>query len=231
MYCINCGVELADSETRCPLCATEVYHPLLSRPEAAPLYPRTRDPLPRWNPFGMLFVITGLFLLALLLCLTGDLRVHRAVTWSGYVAGALVICYTVFVLPGWFRRPTPVIFVPVVFIAVGLYLLYIDLNTGGCWFMSFAFPVTGGLALIATALAALLHYLRRGRLYIFGGLFIILGLFMLLTEFLLRFTFARPGPLSWSLYPLIALCFLGLMLLFIALCRPLRDSLARRFFL
>ena len=27
MYCIKCGVELADSERVCPLCGTRVFHP------------------------------------------------------------------------------------------------------------------------------------------------------------------------------------------------------------
>ena len=27
MYCIKCGVELADSEKVCPLCGTRVFHP------------------------------------------------------------------------------------------------------------------------------------------------------------------------------------------------------------
>ena len=31
MYCIKCGVELADSEKRCPLCGTPVFHPDLPR--------------------------------------------------------------------------------------------------------------------------------------------------------------------------------------------------------
>lgn len=231
MYCIKCGAELADSENRCPLCATEVYHPGLPRPDAVPLYPRITDPAPRWNPLGVLFVITALFLLPILLCLFGDIRVHGTVTWSGYMAGGMVVFYTAFILPGWFRRPNPVIFTPAIFVAIGLYLLYINLFTGGHWFLSFAFPVIGGLTLLTTALAALLHYVRRGYLYILGGFFIALGLFMLLAEFLLRFTFHRPGFPTWSLYPLTALVLLGLMLIVIALYRPLRESLARRFFL
>lgn len=231
MYCIKCGVELADSEKLCPLCSTEVYHPHLHRPDALPLYPRTSDPAPRWNPAGALFVITMLFLLPVLLCLLGDIRVHGRVIWSGYVAGALGVCYTAFVLPAWFRRPNPVIFTPAVCVAIGLYLLYINLLTGGSWFLSFAFPVMGGLTLLITALTALLYYVRRGYLYIFGGFSVLLGCFMLLTEFLLRFTFHRPGFPTWSLYPLTALVLLGLMLIFIALCRPLRESLERRFFL
>ena len=39
MYCVNCGVELADSETVCPLCGTRVFHPDLSRPQADAPYP------------------------------------------------------------------------------------------------------------------------------------------------------------------------------------------------
>ena len=27
MYCIKCGVKLADTEKKCPLCGTVVYHP------------------------------------------------------------------------------------------------------------------------------------------------------------------------------------------------------------
>ena len=46
MYCINCGVKLADTEEKCPLCATVVYHPDLDRETAEPLYPRHRIPVP-----------------------------------------------------------------------------------------------------------------------------------------------------------------------------------------
>ena len=27
MYCVKCGVELADSQRVCPLCGTRVFHP------------------------------------------------------------------------------------------------------------------------------------------------------------------------------------------------------------
>ena len=35
MYCIKCGVELADSERVCPLCGTRVFHPDLPHDAAA----------------------------------------------------------------------------------------------------------------------------------------------------------------------------------------------------
>ena len=39
MYCIKCGVELADSERVCPLCGTRVFHPDLPCGQGEPPYP------------------------------------------------------------------------------------------------------------------------------------------------------------------------------------------------
>ena len=44
MYCVNCGVQLADSQKRCPLCSTVLFHPELSQPEGEQLYPKDRAP-------------------------------------------------------------------------------------------------------------------------------------------------------------------------------------------
>ena len=32
MYCVKCGVELADSQRVCPLCGTRVFHPDIPAP-------------------------------------------------------------------------------------------------------------------------------------------------------------------------------------------------------
>ena len=39
MYCVKCGVELADSQRVCPLCGTRVFHPDIPRTPADPPYP------------------------------------------------------------------------------------------------------------------------------------------------------------------------------------------------
>ena len=229
MYCVNCGVELSDTEKSCPLCGISVSHPVLIRREADPLYPPETYPTAS-SRLGPAILGTIAFLLPLLIVLLCDVEVHRAVTWSGYVIGALLAGYVILVLPRWFPSPNPVIFVPCSFAAVGLYLLYINLVTGGHWFLPFAFPITGCIGLIVTAVVTLLRYLRRGRLYILGGAFMALGLFMPLMELLLNLTFHRPGFAAWSLYPMTALILLGGFLIFLAICRPAREAMERRFF-
>ena len=44
MYCIKCGVELADSEKVCPLCGTPVFHPDLPCGQGEPPYPPDHRP-------------------------------------------------------------------------------------------------------------------------------------------------------------------------------------------
>lgn len=139
--------------------------------------------------------------------------------------------YVIVVLPMWFRRPIPVVFVAADFIAAGLYLLYINFATGGHWFLSFAFPVTGGLMIIAVGAVALMYYLRRGYLYIIAGTLMATGGFMVLVEYLLNYTFGLHDSLIWSIYPLACCLILGLTLIIIACCPPLRESVKRKFFI
>ena len=230
MYCVKCGVELADTEQSCPLCLTKVYHPELQQPEATPLYPPNRYPI-RQDAFRILPVcLSVLVLCAVLTVLLSDLRVHNAVTWCGYVIGSLVVLYVAVILPLWFRKPNPVIFVPCSFAALGLFLLYISLFTGGGWFLRFALPVTGGVCLIVTTVVTLFRYLKKGKLYVLGGALIALGGFTLLTEGLATATFALPSFLGWSLYPLIGLSLLGLLLIYLAISRNARDLMERKLF-
>lgn len=231
MYCINCGVKLADTEEKCPLCATEVYHPNLTRNFEKPLFPKDNLPPPRKQSLLLQTIATAVFILPLLLVLIADLQIDRTVTWSGFVIGALLVGYVCVVLPVWFRKPNPVIFVPCGFASVLLYLLYISLYTGGGWFLSFAFPVGGSIGLIVTAMTALLRYVRKGKLYIYGGAFIAFGGVFLLSEFMMNITFSISRFYGWSLYPLTTLVLLGGLLIFLAICRSAREIMERKFFI
>ena len=232
MYCIKCGVELADSEKVCPLCGTRVFHPDLPCGQAESPYPPDVSPrVEDVSRAGVLFVLTVLFLLPAVISVLCDWRLSGGIVWSGYVVGGLVLLYTTVVLPLWFKRPNPVIFVPVDFVVIGVYLLYINCATHGHWFMSFALPVTGTAMVLVTAVVALLRYVPTGALYICGGGLILSGGYAVLVEWLLNVTFRLHDTFLWSFYPLAVCTVLGAMLLVIEGCKPLRRSLHRKFFL
>ena len=232
MYCIKCGVELADSEKKCPLCGTVVFNPELSRPDGEPQYPRMPAAQPeKVNHSGIMFVVTMLFLLPIVTTLLCDWQINGKIIWSGYAVGAVVLLYTLVVLPLWFRHPNPVIFIPIDFAMTALYLLYINCATGGHWFLSFALPVTAAAGLILTAAVTLLKYMRKGYLFIFGGTIILAGAYTVLVEFLLNLNFHVHDEFIWSFYPFSVSFILGVMLIVIGICRPLRESLHKKFFL
>jgi hypothetical protein len=231
MYCVKCGVQLADTEKKCPLCDTVVYHPDIKQEEAQELYPAEKMPKKQSGRAFVCGAVIILFMIPLIVTFLSDVQYDGELEWFGYVAGALVIAYLTFALPMWFKDPNPVIFIPCDFGAVLLYLLYVDIVTKGGWFLSFAFPVTGSLCLITTALIALTRYIRRGRLYIYGGWLMIMGVWTVLVEFFLRLTFeVEHVHIVWSQYPLIVFFLLGMMLIVIAIVKPIKESLRRIFF-
>lgn len=231
MYCINCGVQLADTEKSCPLCQTRVYHPELTQPDATPLYPNHNEPKKQVKRWSILLILTILYLLPISICLVCDLTVSGTLEWSGYVVGGMLIFYSAVMLPSWFEHPNPVIFTPITFGVIAAFLLYVCFATGGSWFLTLALPATIAVALIVTAAVTLCRYIVKGRLYIYGGTIIAFGIFCLLLEFLLTITFPMPPMFTWSLYPLISLTLLGAAVLTTAIFKPLRESLEKKFFL
>lgn len=230
MYCMKCGVELSAGQRICPICETKVYHPDLPMEATVPTYPQKEFQSEEFNPRGVLFVITILASLVIGLIVGFELSLHHSIGWSGYAAGGILLAYLVVILPNWFKHPNPVIFVPCDFAGVLALLLYINLQTGGAWFFRFALPVTLTLCAIVSAMVAIIRYVHRGRLYTIGGGLIALGGWTVLIEFFLRQTFAVKTAIYWSAFSCGSLFVMGMMLIVIAIVKPIRESLRRIFF-
>ncbi len=231
MFCIKCGAELSDGEKCCPLCKTKVCHPDFPPAADPSTYPENNIPKEEFNRSGILFIITMLFAIPFAVTPICDISISGEITWSGYVAFAVLLVYIIMILPAWFRHSHPIIFTPIDFACVGLYVLYVDLTLDGGWFLSFAFPVILMISLLACAVTILCVTLRRGYLYIFGGASIAAGIIMIFIEFFINITFKLRDYFIWSFYPTVVFTLLGIMLLTIAICRPLRESLHKKFFI
>ena len=229
MYCVNCGVKLADTEKKCPLCETAVYHPDLARGKAEALFPE--DKMPKRGSLRALLcgAVIILFMIPMVTTLLSDVRRDGELDWFGYVAGGLLLAYIVLALPLWFKKPNPVIFVPCDFAAAALYLLYVSIATGGGWYLTFALPIVGGSAIIACTFVTLTHYLKRGKLYVLGGSVMALGVLTVVIELLIDLTFTLPF-IGWSLYPLISMLLVGGLLIYLAISGTAREWLERLLF-
>ena len=228
MYCINCGVKLADSEDKCPLCNTAIPIPHPTNEEHK-LYPTDKMPIVRSKRNALNGCIIILLLIPSVLTFFSDIHDNGNLDWFGYVMGGIFVFYVLFALPVWFRKPNPVIFIPCDFAAIALYVWYIDYASNGNWYWTFALPVIFNLGIIVCSLITLLRYLKRGRLYVIGGCIIALGVFVLMFELLLAKTFTLPFD-GWSIYPLITLVLLGCMFLYLAINKQAREMMARKLF-
>jgi hypothetical protein len=227
MYCINCGVKLENGLEKCPLCNTVV--PIPNPKTEEPAYPVNKRPKIKAKSKALSGALLIILFIPLILTFFADIHDNQKIDWFGYVAGALFVAYIILALPIWFRNPNPVIFIPCDFAATLPYLFYINWALDGNWFWSFALPICLVLALITSALITLLHYLKKGRLFIIGGFLIALGLFILLLEFLMSQTFQIVFS-GWSIYPLVTFALFGGMLIFLAINRSARAMLERKLF-
>ena len=92
MYCVKCGVELADSQRVCPLCGTRVFHPDIPRTPADPPYPPDERVHPEEvNRSGVCFILTALALLPAVICVLCDWRINGGILWSGYASGGILL--------------------------------------------------------------------------------------------------------------------------------------------
>ena len=230
MYCVYCGVRLQDGAAECPLCHTPVTAaPMPARKQEASYsdrYPRLEKQSGKYLALGLVTVILAA---AALGCLIFCLKSTGTVGWSGIAALGMGLLWVWGVLPLFFPRWRPMIFLPVDFACLGGYLLYICASTGGHWFLSFAFPVTLMAAVLTLAGVAMMRYIVQGRLRLMSLLLIAIGLSFMLVEFFQHITFGTP-MFVWSLYCVIGFCLIGLFLFIASLIPPLRSALRRKFF-
>ena len=227
MYCVYCGVRLQDGAAECPLCRTPVMIP--DAAEGRDLYP-SRLPEEKSHGRGLLVLLLTLVMAGTALaCLIFCLHRYGQVSWSGYVLLGMALLWMWILLPLLFRRYRPMIFLPIGFACLAAFLLYVNWQTGGNWFLSFAFPVTGIAAVLTLLGVAIFRYIRQGRLRLLGLYLIVIGASFMLIEFFQHLTFGSR-MFDWSLYCVIAFGAMGLFLFIATLIPPLHAHLRKIFF-
>jgi len=227
MYCVKCGVRLQDGTDRCPLCGTPVWNPdsikkINKYPERLPQNYRESS-----MPFAL--VTTVLCIIAILVLLAVCLNLYGQLAWGGYAIFGILLFYVLFILPMWFLQPLAEVMIPVDHIAIGLYLLFVNIKTGGHWFLSFAFPIVMISCVLLTIAAVFIKHIKKGRLFAFGGLFILMGCLTMLVELFQHITF-KTQMFRWSLYSLAGFAVVGIFLIIVGLIPSLKNEMERRFF-
>jgi len=191
--CKHCGVELDEGLTHCPLC----HKPLNDRhddPAPAP------EPEPRLQGQHSWFweFTTFMALAAMVIVFAADFAFGLRVTWSRMpLAG---IFYAWLVITGIrFLGRRGILLTLCLCVSSSALLWFLELNTGGGWFLRLAFPIVVALGLAASFTVLLAHIFRAGTQSILAIALLMLGFFLLALEAVLTSYILGAPSLSWSL--------------------------------
>ena len=236
-YCVHCGVELAPSEKKCPLCNTKVYDP--SAPEERAVI----TPYPPYEPIAperiskksVLIVLTLIFMLPVMLSCICDFSINKRIVWAGYVAGGLLQVYALIfmsiLLAGKNLRCASIWKIGVNTFTLLGYLCYIAWVTDGQWFWRFAVPVVLIGALFIMVAILLRKFGGLTRLMTTAAVLAEVGTYCLIIELTTNCAFLSRGTLIWSVYPLATGWLLAVLMAVIDRSPALKERLERKFFI
>ena len=144
-YCVNCGVELSNNTSKCPLCDTPVINPNISnKTETAPAFPeRISIPQSTKNKYGAI-IISLLLLIPNIVCVITNLLFTPELLWSIYVVSSSAIFWFLFVFPFIMKRKLPYLIIGIDAIATAAYIFvfyYYNSAQSGNWFWTVALPL------------------------------------------------------------------------------------------
>jgi hypothetical protein len=232
-YCVHCGVKLADSEPRCPLCATPVIDPSAPKDPASPpparAYPARTEAqtltLSRRSPLAFLSL---LLLGAAGICLALDFLAGEGMRWSLYPAGVLILLWVAFAVPLLLRRHRLYSTLLTTAAALAGYLYMVErLTDGAHWFLPVVFPALLLFVGMVCLCIAMARRFRAGGLAVSAAAFCQAGLLAFAIELLIvRAGFAEK--ILWSPFVFLPCLGVAALLLLIARDRPLYEALQRR---
>lgn len=230
-YCVNCGVELDDGVKKCPLCETEVINPKKTSCEHVATYPVYVPPQKqKVKKSTVVALISLIFALPVILTLISDLSINNAITWSEYVISSVICAYLLVILPIVLREHTA-LYIMLMAVTAALYLMFINIKTGGRWLLTFAAPILTATTAFVVLMVVLTREKKISKMTCLEISMIFVGLFCILTEFLINVTFLSRNVFVWSLYPAATFTIISIATATVTRNKPLMAKLEKKFFI
>ncbi len=232
-YCVKCGVKLGDSEKKCPLCQTVVYHPDIKEVTGAvsPFPEKCEIQQKKMGSKLKLMIATIIVFLPTFLTVICDYSINSKIVWSDIVISSVCLLYCFIFLPLIFRRKNIFFYLFTDFAVLLLFQWYIAYTTKGSWFTGFSLPFTCSVMFIVTAVVSIRQFTKSSYLLISAVAFILTGLDCVLTEFLISRTFMNRVRFIWSYYPLVTFIAVGIILFLCDHNTHFKEKIIKKFFI
>ncbi len=231
-YCVKCGVELAPSEPKCPLCNTQVMHPdePWQKPGQRP-YPEHLEVRHVNRQYGA-HLASIVLLVPVLVCLLCDFLISMRLSWSLYVLGAGGFLFCCALLPFYTKEQTPYLSLLLDTLAALMYLYLIAVMSGNTdWFWRLALPLT--VLLGATIIACVWIFRRKNSLFLINLSYTLILCSMLLIAYeraIDLFVLGIFKPL-WSFFAMVPLLALAVIFRIVNRKRRLLEDIRKRLYI
>ena len=229
-YCVNCGVELAESEKKCPLCSIPVYVPNQNglKKFKTP-YPAREEYFSnkRERRFTSL-ILTLCFSFPALICFLVDLIYSSNLWWSFFVVGAMVILWVFTVPPLIIENLNLFVCIALDSVAVILYLYLVEYLTKGDWFFWLGLPLALTLTILIIICGILVFYRYVWGFYVGALLSVAVGIFVAVLESVISNYHFGHMSFNASLIVGIVMFFSALFFLSIGRRQKLKEEFKKR---
>ena len=231
-YCVNCGVELGESEKRCPLCGVEVINP------AKPYSEKAERPFPasaesvthRGVRIITAKVLSLLLAIPILSVLIADLLKDGRLSWSLIPVAAIVFAFLAVVFPCLLKKPCVWLFMLLgtVETAVLLFVLYMIL--GGNWYWLFALPLTAAVGAAAIGIYLIVRSKRASLSLKIIVVLLIIMVFVIVLQMLIELFIGGRIRLSWSIYATLSCGMVSLAVLIVSRLIRKNENVRKKLF-
>jgi hypothetical protein len=227
-YCSKCRVELAHTETSCPLCGMPITSEAANSYRA---YPASSEEVPLASKHTAL---KGLILLLFpaLCCFIIDVLVDGHISWGPYIWGAEACLFVFAFLPKLFDRPRLSYCLIANTAVIVAYLFLIGYISGSTqWVLPLGLPLASLTGLLLFSLLTVIQERRLSHLFKVGSVFFIAGVFTLAVEIVIDMYNLGMLTLGWTLPVFMPLLITSAALFYIEYDCGLKARIVRAVFL
>lgn len=228
-YCVNCGVELHETCSVCPLCHTEVCNPRQAVDRTSPTpYPARRGDAAPAQKADVMILISIVLAVTAGVCGLLNLLIFSGNHWSLYVIGGCALLWIV-CLPVFLRKLSPYLSLLLDGAGIAMYFgLIAWLHPGHGWYPLLALPLTFLAVLMILLFAVCVRQIHASILSCAALVFGELAVYAAAVELLIdRFRQTPPG-LTWSAIVLTCCVIIDAALITIIRRSRLREEVRRR---
>ena len=228
-YCVNCGVKLAKSEKRCPLCNTKVINPNKHIEENIPAYSSKIENFKKINyKFLSKLVLLVLVIISSIVVIC-DLLFDYEISWSIYVVLSIFYLGTYILSPG-FNNIYVFVFIELFSTQFLMFVIaYLNSFLHLYWYLLFPFILIVWLYIGLCAFLTRrkkMNILKKFTISMFYSSIVLMSI-----ETVIDLYARKMVCYNWSVYAALPITIIGIMLLILSYNDKIVEEIKQRMFI